>query len=135
MSLLSERDIASLAGTLDELTNVTLTEIATPGGVDAYGDPDPEDINVVWSGSARGFFARERRVETVRGQEVVRAVDTLRLFDSAGAPMSFLADSPAEATTVVVDGTRWTVRSAERDQDGTLDSIRLELDGQTTVTP
>jgi len=127
VSLLSDRDIAGMYDTLAELTNCTITEVARPGRLAANGDSTPDPV---WRGNICGFRASDRRTVVAGGVQDDVPIETVRIFDAAGGPVTYLAGADAKAHTIVIDNRRWTIRGAIRDKDGTLDSWLLELDGE-----
>lgn len=127
MILLTERDIAGMWAELEQLANCAVTEVAKPGRLAANGDSTPVPV---WTGSIRGFRSSDRRTVVANGVQDDVLVETVRIFDAAGGPTSYVAGADARAHTIVIDNRRWTIRGAIRDQDGTLDSCLLELDGE-----
>jgi hypothetical protein len=140
MPLISARDIARMNGTLAQLSNATIIEIAGPARLDSAGDPVGDPV-VLWEGEARGFLQREEKAVTTNGVETIEDVDTLRVFEAEGMPTTIVAGADWDAYTVVivdrrpaVDVTlRWTVRGMSWDHDGTLDSLLLELDAEVAA--
>jgi hypothetical protein len=129
--MLSERDLATMNATQRQLANATLTRVLGSGTLDAWGDENPGSLSEVWSGSVRCFQRRERTTKVIGGAEVIVTVDTVRVFDAEDPDLDLdavIADSPGEATYLVVDSFLWRVVSTIRDQDGTLDSLLVEID-------
>ncbi len=127
MSLLADRDITGMYESLSGLTNCTITEVARPGRLAANGDSTPAPV---WAGSIRGFRSSDRRTVVANGVQDDVLVETVRIFEAAGGPASYIAGADAKAHTIVIDNRRWTIRGAIRDKDGTLDSWLLALDAE-----
>ncbi|HET6502109.1 MAG TPA: hypothetical protein VFG87_15240 [Amycolatopsis sp.] len=140
MSLIARGDIAGMHGTLTELANATLTQIEAPGPLAGNGDPGTPVA--VWTGAAPAFLERQNRDVLSGGAQVKVKMDTLILFDQAGADVAaIVAGADWEATTVVVSDNRlptpvirrFTVNGLEHQADGTLDHALLTLNAETTV--
>lgn len=138
MALLSDRDRRKITETVHQLSNAALVEVAAPGPPAPNGDTDPV---AVWTGEAACFLDRDTVARVVDGAETLVETDVVRIYDGA-APVDYLAGADWDATTVVIEDrrsspvrSRWAVRGAARTADGTLDSIRLELDDPKEVTP
>lgn len=127
MTLLTAAELLAMNFTLRELSNCTITEVARPGRLAANGDSTPQPT---WRGSISGFRDRERRTVVRDGVQDDVLVETVRVFDAEGGPATYTAAADALAHTIVIDSRRWTIRGAQRDHDGTLDSWVLELDNE-----
>lgn len=139
MSLLSDREIASMAGALAPIANAALVKIAQPGALDRNGDPGGHVV--VWEGEALGHLERVRHRETKSGAEMSIEQDTFVVLDARGADTShFKAGSDATATLIVVEDRRtgtpvqvaFRVLMFEHEANNLLDSGRMELE-QTTM--
>jgi hypothetical protein len=117
------------------LTNATLVEISKPGPLATNGDPGLPVV--VWTGVAKGYLKRTRRMVISGGVNVPVKRDVFTLLNRAGAPVVERAGGDWEAYTVIIDDTRtpeskrrrYVVRGMENRAAGTpVDSIRLELD-------
>lgn len=121
------------------LTNAVLTQIASPGPLDRHGDPGAPVVT--WTGRAPGYLKRTRRSVLSGGAQVRVVVDTFTVLATAGAPASQVAGADWEASTVVIEdrrsstpiSRRFRVAAMENRAAGTrVDSVRLELEGETT---
>lgn len=140
MTLLDASDIGVMHDTLIELSNATLTTVETPGTLGRNGDPGVPVT--AWTGSAPGFLLHEEKDILSQGVEVSEPKTTFRLFDQAGADVSrMFSGADWSASTVVIadhrlattSTRRWTIIAMEHEQDGTLDSVLLTLNADTTV--
>jgi hypothetical protein len=113
--------------------NVTVLEVAAPGGLDRHGEPT--SVTVTWTGRVRAYLHAPRMAR----QDDGRGVDArpVRLTFHGSAPSALLdaltagTDAAACEVTVVDDaGTEeiFTAKGLTRYQAGTLaDSVRVEL--------
>lgn len=138
--MLSRGEIQSMASTLNELANATLTAIETPGSPDAYGEPGEPDE--VWTGTAEGFLEILDHEELNGGQQVSVQRTTFRLLDAEGAPVIEEAGPDWSGSTVRIEDRRLTatvtrrysVVGMEHEANGLLDSVLLTLDTETAVS-
>lgn len=137
MSLLADREIASMVELVNQLANATLLEIAAPGPLAPNGDPGtPETI---WTGEAKGTFERSYQENVTGAREDPKRTDTFTVYDQI-APAVEIAGMAAGASTVVIrDETRptpvtarWTVKGTSKETEHTLDRTTLELQGEST---
>jgi hypothetical protein len=137
MTLLSGGALALMHAVMVEVSNATLTQIATPGTLDAHGDPGTPVV--AWTGTAEAFLERHDREVLSGGAQVQDRITTLRVFDEAGATVaSIIAGADWGASTVVIvdqrgvtDVTRrWTVVGMEHESDQTLNSVLLSLNDE-----
>lgn len=119
--------------------NAALLEIARPGALDDSGDPGTPVA--VWTGRAAGYLKRERISEVRDGVQADVRKDVFIILRATGAPALEAAGPDWEASTVVIEdqrtptpvARRWSVVAMENRAAGTtVDSIRLELDTETT---
>lgn len=139
--MLSAGEIASMRGTLDQLTNATLLKIENPDSaeVDEYGESG-EPV-AVWTGRADGYLERQDHQEISGGQEVDVEGITFRLLDDAGAPVLAEAGPNWSGSTIVLEDrrlddvvtSRFSVIGMEHEANGLLDSVLLTLDSETAV--
>jgi hypothetical protein len=122
------------------LTNAALVEIARPGPLATNGDPGTPVV--VWTGVAKGYLKRTRRMVVSGGENVPVKRDVFTLLNRAGAPVVEKAGGDWEAHTVVLEDLkfspavklRFVVRGMENRAAGTpVDSIRLELEGEAAA--
>lgn len=137
MTLLSEADIEGMHDTLIELSNCTVTQIASAGTLADNGDPGPPVSE--WEGSAPGFLWREAKDALSRDAETVVRKDMLRVFDPAGLQVVLLHAGPdwSGVTIVVRDDRlspattrRFNIVGMEHESDQTLNSVILTLDSE-----
>lgn len=137
MALLAAAEINEMVEIVNELANATLLEIASPGPLAANGDPGTPVP--VWSGEAVGKLERKQK-ESVKGNlEVPGKTITFSVYDAV-APADEIAGSRSTGSTVVIrDETRatpvtrrFTVNGTSKETEGTLDSITLELDNESS---
>ncbi len=142
--MLSQGDLALMNDVLVGLSNAKLTTVETPGPLADNGDPGTPVP--VWTGEAQGFLAREDRDVLSAGVQVRVRTDTFLLFDREGVEVglaigSVQAGADWEATTVVISDERltppilrrWTISGMEHDVDGTLDCVKLILNGDVAA--
>lgn len=135
--LLTQDEIGAMVDVANELANATLVEIAGPGALDRNGDPGTPVT--VWTGEAPGVLLRARRESTTGDREQQGRTTSFHVFDAV-APADELAGAVFSASTVVIRDetgptaveTRWTVKGRVKDTEGTLDSVTLELDNEST---
>jgi hypothetical protein len=123
---------------MEEFDNAVLVEIATPGPLDAYGDPGTPVP--VWTGRAGGYLKRIRKTVLSGGASVRVATDVFTILDSHAAPILVEAGPDWTASSVVIEDRRtamsvtrrFRVNAFEHRAAGTeVDSCRLELEGET----
>jgi hypothetical protein len=138
MGLLPQSEIDEMVDVVNGLANAVLVEIAAPGPLASNGDPGTPVV--IWTGEAPGVLERKRSEGTSGEREAKNLTNTLRVYDAV-APADELAGASWGASTVVIRDetrptpvtTRWTVQGTAKETEGTLDSITLELDGETTA--
>jgi hypothetical protein len=127
--------------TLVELANATLTKIERPGALGDNGDPGTPIA--VWTGAAPAFLERQDRDVLSGGVQVTVKMDTLIVFDKAGANVAaIIAGADWKATTVVVADERlptpvtrrFTVTGLEHEANSTLDHVLLTLNADTAAS-
>lgn len=137
MSLLSAGDISLMHAVMVEISNATLTQIATPGPLDRNGDPGTPVA--VWTGTAEAFLERHDREVLSGGAQVQDRRTTLRVFDEAGADVADMLAGPdwAASSVVVIDNRgvspvtrRWTIVGMEHESDETLNSVLLTINDE-----
>lgn len=120
--------------------NAVLTQIASPGAPDAWGDPGTPVVQ--WTGRAGGFLKRERKTVLSAGANVRVVTDVFWLLDRTAAPVIEEAGADWAASTVVIEDQRtpipvtrrFRVNAAEHRAAGTIvDNLRLELEGDTAA--
>jgi hypothetical protein len=122
------------------LANSVLTEIRGPGAVGPSGDTDSTGP-VLWTGRVDGYLQRTRKTVVADGQQARVALDVFHMLTSNGSPVLEQAGPDWDATTIVIEdrrtipvlARRFTVDMMQLSAAGTpVDSIRLELSGETT---
>lgn len=136
--LLTEAEVAGIAATLHGTCNARLVKITGPGVLDRNGDPGPGVV--LWTGEAPCWLERERHDEISGGRQVPVRRDVLVVLD-VDVPPVMVAGPDWDATTVKVRDERvpgspvtstFTVTAAEHSAFGLVDSVRLELESETT---